>query len=194
MITAFVVCLMCHVLCQLVKTSPHLPFSPASSQTYLSTPSLSKRRIVLSVKVSQSVLFENAAVRMSLKSVRWKESLTPSSQKWTPPRMAFPPIVRRNPPCQTARDPPSVSVGASPGSCPQTAAIVWRCARLCSVIACYHLILLMATSARASSTFQLCVGPAASVALRGSTVVCSALRKGPQVLANFLVQVIQLTW
>ena len=59
----------------LVKTSPHHPFSPSNSQTYLSTPSLSKRGIVLSVKESQSVLFENATVRTSLKSVRWKESL-----------------------------------------------------------------------------------------------------------------------
>ena len=65
---------------QLVKTSPHLPFSPASSQTYLSTPSQSKRVIVVSIRVSQSLL-GNAAVRISLKSVRWKESLTSSSSK-----------------------------------------------------------------------------------------------------------------
>ena len=101
-IAAFVVCLMCKPLFQLVKTSPHLPFSPSSSQTYLSTPSLSNRGIVLSVRVSHNVLFENAAVRISLKSVRWKESLTSSSSKIDITENVFPPGVRKNPPCQTA--------------------------------------------------------------------------------------------
>ena len=74
MAAALVVCLMCHELFQFVKTNPHLPSSPNSSQTYLSAHSRSKRGVVLTVRVSQSVLLESAAVRMSLKSVCWKES------------------------------------------------------------------------------------------------------------------------
>ena len=41
---------------------------------------------------------ENAAVRTSLKPVRWKESLT----SWTPQKFVLPPTIRRNPPCLTA--------------------------------------------------------------------------------------------
>ena len=42
------------------------------------------------------------AVRMSLKSVCWVEYLTSSSSKGIPPRIALPPRVRKNPPCQPA--------------------------------------------------------------------------------------------
>ena len=123
-----------------------------NSQTYLLAPSRSKRGIDLSVKVSQSVLLENAAVRMGLKSVRWKESLTSSSSKMDTTENCFSSQSSKNPPCQTAPQtsaslqskPPqkgsllvikssAVNVCASPGSCPQIAAIVCKCAQLCSV-------------------------------------------------------------
>ena len=49
------------------------------------------------------------------------------------------------------REPSAVNVCASPGSCPQTADIVCKCAWLCSVIACHHFTLLIALSARAGA-------------------------------------------
>ena len=54
-----------------------------------------------------------------------------------------------------AKTPSDVNVCRPSGSCPQTAAIVCRCAWLCSVIACHHLTLLIAISARADNTFHL---------------------------------------
>ena len=46
------------------------------------------------------------------------------------------------------KNPSAVNLCASPGSCSQIAAIVCMCAWLCSVIACHHLTLLIAISAR----------------------------------------------
>ena len=94
---------------QLVKTNPHLPLFPNNSQMYLSVPSRSKRRIVLSVRVSQSVLLEDAAVHMSLKSVCWKESLTSSSSKMDTSENYFSSQSSKNLPFQTAPQ-----TGASP--------------------------------------------------------------------------------
>ena len=99
-----------------------------------------------------------SAVRMSLKSVRWKESLTSSSSKMDTTENCFSSQSSKNPPCQTApqtgaglqRKPPqmgsllvmkktsAVNVCASPGCCHQIAAIVCKCARWCSVIACHN--------------------------------------------------------
>ena len=88
------------------------------------------------------------------------------------------------------RAPSSVSVVASPGSYPHTAAIVWRSARLCSVIVCHHLKLLSAISALAGSTFHLCRS-CALVQLRpwlsaAGAVVCSTLRNWPSSTYKFL--------
>ena len=156
-----------------MQIRPHRSRSPDHSHTYLSAPSRSKRGIVLSVKVSQSVWLANAAFRRSLKSVRSKESLRSSSStvdttvkcfaSQNPKKASVPGSVANT--CRpsekatasgfavSARTPSAVNVWASSGSCHQIAAIVCRCAWLCS--ASHHFTRLLAISARADNTFHL---------------------------------------
>ena len=130
--------------------------------------------MVRSINVFQSVSLENAAVRMSLKSVRWKESLTSSSSKTDTTEYCFASQCSKKSSvpdspankCKSsekatakgfavcAKTPSDVNVCGPSGSCPQITAIVCKCAWLCSVIACHHLTLLIAISARAGNTFH----------------------------------------
>ena len=139
---------------QLPSINLHRPWSPSSPQTYLSVPSRSKRGMVLSISVFQSVWLENAALRMSLKSVRWKESLTSSSKMDTTENVfdhhnskkSYVPDGPANR-CKSsekatakrfavcAETPSDVNVCSPCGSCHQIVAIACRCAWLCSIIA-----------------------------------------------------------
>ena len=113
---------------------------------------------------------------MSLKSVRWKESLTSSSSIMDTTEKcfcAFQSSKKSSVPgslankCKSseketskgfavgAKTPSVVSVCGPSGSCHHIAAIVCRCAWLHSDIACHHFTLLIAISARAGSTFHL---------------------------------------
>ena len=161
---------------QLVKIMPHRPWSPDYSHTYLSVPSLSKRGVVvLSIKVSHSFRLENAAVRMSLKSVRWNASLTSSSSKIDTTEKYFSSQISKkssvpdNPSnkCKSSekataygfavddKKPSIVNVCASSGSCPHIAAIVCWCAWLCSVIATISLV--QSQSPLVLVTLSICV-------------------------------------
>ena len=113
---------------------------------------------------------------MSLKSVRWNASLTSSSSKIDTTEKCFSSQISKKSSvpdnssntCKSsekatangfavgARNPSAVNVCASSGSCPHIAAIVCRCACLCSVIACHHFTLLIAISALAGNTLHLC--------------------------------------
>ena len=161
---------------QLVKTIPHRPWSPNNSHTYLSAPSRSKRGTVLSIRVSHIALSEKAAVRRSLKPVRCNASLTSSSSKIDTTEKFFssqsskkssvpdsPANRCRSSEKATAngfavgsRNPCVVNAGASSGSCPHIAAIVCKCAWLCSVVACHHFTRRIAISARAANALHLC--------------------------------------
>ena len=63
--------------------------------------------------------------------------------------------LQRKPPYMGSKEPSSVNVVCLACKLSPNRAVVCRCARLCSVIACHHLILLMAIPDRARSTFHL---------------------------------------
>ena len=142
MITTFVVCLTCHV------PFPYREDQSASSAfADVSLDSLPFEAKFCPFRESvPERLLENAAVRMSLKSVRWKVSLTSSWSKMDTTENCFSPHSSKkssvpdspaNKEKATAngfadgdRDPSSVSVGASPGSCPHRR----HCLEMCPVV------------------------------------------------------------
>ena len=155
-------CVWCAMkLFQLVKINSHRPWSPSSSQTYLCSHPIKPRYCPFHQCVPECLL-KNAAVRMSLKSVRWKESLTSSSSKMD---------TTEN--CSASHSSKKSSVPDSPVNrcmssekatskgfavCAETPSDVNVCVpRLppLSVIACHHLTLLIAISARAGNTQTL---------------------------------------
>ena len=150
---------------------------------------------------------------MSLKSVRWKESLTSSLSKMDTTEKCFAsqrskkssvPDSPANK-CKSsekatakmfavgAEMPSVVSVYGSSGSCPQIAASVCKCAWLCSVIACHHFTLLMRSPLVLIASFTCGRAGAASVALRRGAIICLALGKCAQIPANLDVDPIQFT-
>ena len=162
MVTAFVVCLMCHVLfptredqsassgfpCQFADVSlDSLPVEAKYCPLRQGVPKRfvgeRRRSHELEVCALEGVSSKIDTTENCFSSHSSKKSSVPdspanrcrSSEKATANGFAV-----------GDRDLSSVSIRASPGSCPQTAAIV----------ACQHLILLMVTSARAGSTFHLC--------------------------------------
>ena len=142
---------------------------------------------------------------MSLKSVRWKESLTSSSKMDTTEncfashsskKSSAPdsPALR----CKSsekatakgfgvgAKTPSDVNGCGPSGICHHIAAIVCKCAWLCSLIAWHLLTLQIAVSASAGDTIHLWRSWTAFVALRRSVDICLSLGECTQVPADLL--------
>ena len=155
---------------QLVKTNPHLPLSPNNSQTL----PIEARHCLLRQGVPKRFFWENAAVRMSLKSTRWKGSLTSSSSKMDTTENCFASNRCRSSEKATAegfavgdREPSAVNVCASLVSCHCLPLFYSSDCDLCSCVE--HLPLVK----------DMGIGSTAPATLGRGTVVCSGLGEEP---------------